>query len=88
MAGLIGLFLTSLCVIKVVRKSFYHFRIWVSTMLAEKRDGAVQEDRRQAWREGICLESRRAFPPPSMSSQSLRFVQSQRWTIFCLHCLV
>ncbi len=67
MAGLIGLFLSSLCVIKVVRKSLsYRFHIRVSTVLAERRDRAVQEDRCKAWREGVCLGSRRTFSPPSM----------------------
>lgn len=38
MAGIIGLFLSSLCVIKVVRASPYLFLFYVLTILAETRD--------------------------------------------------
>jgi uncharacterized membrane protein YbaN (DUF454 family) len=50
MAGIVGLFLSSLCVIKVVRLLLYLFSRSVPTVFAETRDRAVQEDRRKAWR--------------------------------------
>jgi hypothetical protein len=52
-AGIIGLFLSSLCVIKVVRLLFYLFSRSVLNVFAETRDRAVQEDRRKAWRWGL-----------------------------------
>jgi hypothetical protein len=55
MAAIIGLFLSSLCVIKVVRASPYLSLFRVFIILAETRDRTVQEDRREARRKGICL---------------------------------
>jgi hypothetical protein len=75
MAGIIGLFLSSLCVIKVVRES-YHFHFCVPTVTAATRVRAFQEDRRQAWGKGICV---------GLKIPSRCLVHSQRWTIFCLH---
>ena len=75
MAGIIGLFLSSLCVIKVVRNS-YHFHICVPTITAATRVRAFQEDRRKAWRKGICV---------GLKIPRRCFVHSQRWTKFCLH---
>ena len=70
MAGIIGLFLSSLCVIKVVRKLSYFFSYLVPTVLAETRVRAFQEDRRKTWGEGICLGSKKTSIPPSSSVTS------------------
>jgi hypothetical protein len=55
MAGIIGLFLSSLCLIKVVRASSYLIISRVLIILAETRARTVQEDRCKAWRKGVCL---------------------------------
>ena len=55
MAGIIGLFLSSLCVIKVVCIPPYLLLFWVLTVFAETRIRAFPADRCKAWRQGICL---------------------------------
>ena len=70
MAGIIGLFLSSLCVIKVVRASSYLFIFCVLITLTEARDRTVQEDRRETWGKGICLRHETNIPSPFISSHS------------------
>lgn len=84
MAAVIGLFLSSLCVIKVVRPSSpFRFLIWVLTIFAETRDRTVQEDRCKAWGKGICLRRILTIRIPS-----LRIVSCQRWQYIFLSCTV
>ena len=55
MAGIIGLFLSSLCVIKVVCISSYLLLFSVLIVFTETRNRAFPEDRCKAWRQRICL---------------------------------
>lgn len=55
MAGIIGLFLSSLCVIKVVCISSDLLLFSALIVFAETRNRAFPEDRCQAWRQRICL---------------------------------
>jgi hypothetical protein len=59
MAGIIGLFLSSLCVIKVVCILSYLLLFSVLIVFAETGNRAFPEDRCKAWRQRICL--RRLF---------------------------
>jgi hypothetical protein len=56
MAGIIGLFLSSLCVIKVVCISYHLLLFSGLIVFAETRIRAFPEDRRKAWRQRICLK--------------------------------
>jgi len=74
-AGIIGLFLSSLCVIKVVCILLYLLLFSVLIVFTETRNRAFPEDRCKAWRQRICL--RRLF------IASIR-VASYRYFIFTL----
>ena len=56
MAGIVGLFLSSLCVIKVVCISYHLLLFSGLIVFAETRIRAFPEDRCKAWRQRICLK--------------------------------
>jgi hypothetical protein len=79
-AGIIGLFLSSLCVIKVVRSLFHLLFCSVPTVLAETRDRAVQENRCKAWGQGLRLRrTLTAFLLPDFASLQRFFSCLQHW---------